>query len=170
LRRNTGLIVAAIVAIAALVGMIAIVVLRRGSSETGSLPFAKTTRASAPFQQFDEARVAVGDKCQRLLVASTRAQRNEGLRAVRDLGPYAGMVFAFPGDSNALFTMAQTPLPLDITWYDAHGQPVDRTRMEPCEHGTDSTCPAYPSRKKYRYALEQRAGGGAAGPIGACAA
>jgi uncharacterized membrane protein (UPF0127 family) len=149
--------------------MIAIVVSRR-TSNTGSLRFASTTRAAAPFQEFDEARVAVGGTCLRVLVASTLAQRVDGLRDVRALGPYDGMLFAFPSDTDAGFTMAQTPLPLDIAWFDGQGRPLDRTTMTPCPQGTDATCPEYRSREKYRYALERRAGAPGSGALGACGA
>jgi uncharacterized membrane protein (UPF0127 family) len=167
--KSVGLIIAATVAVAALIGMIAIIVLRRDNSDTGSLTFAKTTRAAQPFHDFDEARIAIDGRCQYVLVASTLSQRVDGLRNVDDLGLYQGMVFAFPNDSDAAFTMADTPMPLAITWYDARGQPVDHTTMEPCK-GSDATCPEYESRKKFRYALEQRTGGAPAGTIGPCAA
>ena len=42
--------------------------------------------------------------------------------------------------------MANTPLPLDIGFYDADGAPINRTTMEPCPEGTDATCPIYASR------------------------
>jgi uncharacterized membrane protein (UPF0127 family) len=139
------------------------------SSSTGRLPFTRTNGARSPFAQFDEARVSVGARCVRVLVASTLAQRVQGLRDVRSLAPYDGMIFVFPSDTTARFTMANTPMPLDIGWYASDGAPVDRTQMTPCA-GTDRTCPAYASKKKYRYALETPAGGLGAGAIGACAA
>jgi uncharacterized membrane protein (UPF0127 family) len=170
LRRNAGVAVAAVVAAAALVGMIVIFVTRLGGGASSArLPFATTTGAAPPFGEFDEARVAVGNRCLRVLVASDERQREQGLRGVRALAPYDGMLFVFPGDSGARFTMANTPLPLDITWFGADRRPVDHARMTPCPHGTDATCPQYASRARYRYALERPAGSGASGPIGPCA-
>jgi uncharacterized membrane protein (UPF0127 family) len=141
-----------------------------GGSSTGSFPFGPTSRAAPPFGFFDEARIAVGGRCLRVLVASTLDQRVQGLRDVRSLAPYDAMMFAFPSDTSARFTMAQTPLPLDIGWYASSGAPVDRATMQPCPFGTDESCPTYASHKKYRYALETAAGGLGSGALGACAA
>ncbi len=163
--------IAGVVALGALAGMVALVtysVTRPG--DTGKLSFAATTRAPAPFAEFEEAHVAVGGRCLRVLVATTYTQRVQGLRDVRALAPYDGMLFVFPRDSGAKFTLAQTPLPLDIVWYDAGRAPVGSARMTPCA-GTDSTCPAYAARRRYRYALETGPGTHAgAGALGPCAA
>ena len=163
--------IAAAVALAALSGMIAIGIhWFAGTDARGArLPFATTRTAPAPFATFDDANVAVGGRCVRVLVASTLAQRNRGLRDVRDLGPYAGMLFVFPAEVHTRFTMANTPTPLDITFFAANGTPVDRTRMTPCPNGTDATCPTYASKRAYRYALERPAGAtGGGGSIGPC--
>lgn len=162
---------AVVVALAALVGMIAIVVrLRADESTTGRLSFAASTPAAAPFAEFSEARVAFGARCLRVLVASSTAQRVQGLRDVRSIAPYDGMLFVFPSDTAARFTMANTPLPLDATFFSARGTPVDDVEMKPCPEGSDSTCPAYASKARYRYALERPAGSGASsGALGACA-
>jgi uncharacterized membrane protein (UPF0127 family) len=105
-----------------------------------------------------------------VLVALSETQREQGLRDVRSLAPYQGMLFVFPGDTGARFTMAETPTPLDIDFFSAKGVPLDRQRMVPCPAGTDATCPAYASRHRYRYALEQPTGSASAsGTLGACA-
>jgi uncharacterized membrane protein (UPF0127 family) len=93
-----------------------------------------------------------------VLVASTETQRVQGLRGVRSLAPFEGMVFVFPRDTNARFTMADTPTPLDITFFSARGVPIDEVRMTPCPQGTDASCPEYASKDPYRYALERPAG------------
>ena len=128
----------------------------RGSTERAGVHFTTTATAAEPFQGFGEARVAVGDGCLRVLVASTEQQRAQGLRGVRGLGPYAGMLFVFPSSTDARFTMAQTPLPLDIGWYASDGAAVDHTRMTPCPNGTDATCPAYASRRRRTTTLCRR--------------
>jgi len=166
-------VIAGAVALAALAGMVAIVVhSRHDDNTTGRLTFARTQPAVAPFDKFAEARVAVGERCLRVLVASTGSQRQQGLRDVTRLAPYDGMVFVFPRDTSAQFTMANTPLPLDIAFFDRHGKPVDEVHMKPCPHGTDATCPGYASKRKYRTALETPSAGasGAAGGLGPCAA
>jgi uncharacterized membrane protein (UPF0127 family) len=165
------LAIASVVALAALIGIAAIVARWRASDDAPGLTFAVARPAAAPFAPFGETRLAVGSQCLRLLVASTEPQRNEGLRDVTALTPYDGMLFVFPNTTDARFTMANTPTPLDITWFDGHGTPVDHTTMKPCPNGTDETCPVYASKQRYRYALERFAGSGAsaAGALGACA-
>ena len=164
---------AIVVALGALAGMVLLVAhIRSDESDVGRLAFGSATPAAAPFQDFAQARVALGSRCIRVLVATTANQRVQGLRAVRSLGPYAGMLFAYPGDSTARFTMADTPMPLDITFFSARGAPVDDVAMVSCPHGTDATCPVYESRHPYRYALERPAGGSStgSGPLGPCSA
>jgi len=165
---------AAVVAACALAGLVLLVVhTRTADNDTGHVPFASTEPARSPFGAFSEARVAVGGDCLRVLVASTRVQRSQGLRGVTAFGPYAGMLFVNAVDTDARYTMAGTPTPLAITFFDARGRPVGRTEMTPCPDGTDATCPEYESPKRYRYALERPATAGsvgAAGNLGACAA
>jgi len=162
--------IAAVVALASLLGMIAILAdSRRARDSRTRLPFATTAPANASFIGFDEAHVALDSKCARVLVAATPSLRSRGLREVRSLAPYAGMLFVFPGDTNARFTMAHTLLPLDITFFAANGTPVDTEHMTPCPNGTDATCPVYQSSARYRYALERAAGSSGSGSLGSCA-
>src|SRR5437660_12918087 len=95
-----------------------------GSSSRSGLALGATGRAAPPFGGFDDARISLGGRCVRVLVASSDAQRGQGLRNVSSLGPYRGMLFVEAHDSHARFTMAATPLPLDIRWYAADGVPV----------------------------------------------
>ena len=162
------------VAIGALAGMVVLVVhIRADESDVGHLRFASTTPAPAPFAEFDQTHVAVGARCLRVLVASTPNEREQGLREVRLLAPFDGMLFVNPGDSTARFTMAETPTPLDITFFSGAGVPVDRQQMTPCPAGSDATCPVYESKQSYRYALERptgSSGASASGNLGPCAA
>ena len=111
------------------------------------------TVAASPFTKFRTMQLKIGKTCKPVLVASTEAQQNQGLRGVRSLAPYQGMLFAFPDDQRARFTMADTVIPLEITFYDAKGQPISTEHMVPCP-GTDLTCPTYGPNQAYRYALE----------------
>lgn len=127
--------------------------------------------AAAPFADggFGATEIGVGGRCLQVLVADDAAGRGQGLRDVTDLGPYDGMLFVQEADSTGPFTMAGTPLPLDVTWYDVAGRPVGHAAMQPCPEGSDATCPRYPPPGPYRYALEQPSGvasGGALGPCG----
>jgi uncharacterized membrane protein (UPF0127 family) len=160
-----------VVAVGALAGLVVLVVkIRSDENGVGRLSFASTSPAAAPFGEFTEARVAVGSRCVRVLVALSETEREQGLRDVRALGPYAGMLFVFPGDTSAQFTMAETPTPLDITFFSAQGAPVDEQQMTPCPQGTDATCPAYSAKSRYRYALERPSPASASGALGSCAA
>lgn len=164
------MIAAAAVALVAFVGIVFLgAQLLNDDDSDAPFSLAPTTRAVAPFEQFDEASIAVDDDCNRLLVAHTDSQRVQGLREVTDLAPYDGMLFVFPADTDARFTMSNTPMPLDITFLDANGQPVDTTTMQPCLDGSDADCPVYASKGPYRYALERPAGAGG-GAISTCAA
>jgi uncharacterized membrane protein (UPF0127 family) len=162
--------VAAVAAVGALVGMVALVIwIRSDENGVGRLRFAATSPARAPFGEFEQTRVSVGSRCLLVLVASTPSQRVQGLRDVRSLSPYAGMLFVNASDTSARFTMAGTPTPLDVTFFSDEGVPVDRARMTPCPDGTDATCPEYASKAPYRYALEQpTASASPSGSLGPC--
>jgi uncharacterized protein len=165
-------VAAFMLALGALAGAILVVArIRSDESGSGHLSFAATRAAVAPFGEFSEAQVAVGSRCLRVLVASTPVQRTQGLRAVRSLGPYAGMLFVNPADTTARYTMAETPTPLEITFFSARGVPVDDVQMTPCPQGSDASCPEYASKDPYRYALERPSGSpSTSGALGACTA
>jgi uncharacterized membrane protein (UPF0127 family) len=140
-----------------------------GKSNAGGLRVDVTGKAEAPFSDFGETRLVLGANCLRLLVARTQDQRVQGLRDVRALAPYAGMIFVYDDDVTTRFTMANTPTPLDIAFFDKDGELVDELQMTPCPDGTDATCPVYASKAKYRYAVERPAPTSAAGALASCA-
>ncbi|MFZ4514867.1 MAG: DUF192 domain-containing protein [Acidimicrobiia bacterium] len=130
-----------------------------GPDGRGPIPIAvdNASVASSPFTRFREMKLEVSKQCERVLVASNGIQREQGLRGVESLEPYAGMVFAFEDDSNAAFTMADTKIPLDIGFYDRNGKRIGNEAMVPCP-GTDLTCPVYGPSSRYRFAYEVPAG------------
>ncbi len=73
-----------------------------------------------------------------------------------DLEGREGMLFVFEGDSRAVFTMADTVIPLDIAFFAADGSLVDEFAMVPCP---SEPCPTYSATGAYRFALETPAGG-----------
>jgi uncharacterized protein len=93
-----------------------------------------------------------------VLLAMTMAQRQQGLMRVEDLGGYSGMLFVFDQDSQASFYMANTPMPLSIAWFDAEGELVSTTDMDPCLD-PNANCPTFPADGPYRFALEVPQGG-----------
>ena len=132
------------------------------------IPFASTGAAPAPYVGFGTARIGLGGRCVDVLVAADERTRTAGLRGRATTAPYVGMLFAFPTDTTAGFTMSGVSVPLEITWYGADGRSVDRARMEPCPEGSDAECPVYGSDRPFRYALEQVAPNGPAGALSPC--
>jgi uncharacterized membrane protein (UPF0127 family) len=93
-----------------------------------------------------------------MLLARTGQQLRRGLMEVTDpdLGGYAGMVFDIGSDNRQGFWMRDTPMPLTVTYFDAHGDFVSTADMSPCQDRAD--CPTYPPADPYRYAVETTRG------------
>lgn len=146
--------IAAVVAVVSAVGM-GIIVARWVSNDgqTATPRGLPETAAVAPFAGYREVRVEIDHRCARVVVADTEERRQRGLRGARDLGPYAGMLFVQPGDSDIAFTMSGVSDALDIAWFAADGSRVGGARMRPCPRG-GRDCPLYRSPHPYRSALE----------------
>ena len=84
-------------------------------------------------------------------VADSEPLRRRGLMGITELGGLDGMVFVFPSDTETGFWMRDTPMALDIAFFDAAGRFVDAFTMDPCR---GPPCPVYRSSAPYRYALE----------------
>lgn len=114
------------------------------------------TAGLIPLDGFDVAtlRVINGTETTELpvLLADTIERRRQGLMGVTDLGEFAGMVFVFDGDTEAVFWMRNTPMPLSIAFVRADGSIVSFSDMEPCADVPD--CPSYPPQGPYRFAVE----------------
>lgn len=123
--------------------------------------------AAAPFTRRRGIRLSAGARCLRLVVSLTVEERRTGLRGVRDLGPYDGMIFVDGTDSRTAFTMQDTLVPLDLGLYDADGRPVERHALVPCPPSR-TRCPVTTPRRDYRLAIEAPAGTLPAGPITGC--
>jgi uncharacterized membrane protein (UPF0127 family) len=68
----------------------------------------------------------------RVEVASTDAQRAQGLMNRRRLAPKAGMVFLFAQPTRTQFWMKETLIPLSIAFYDRSGRILRILDMAPC--------------------------------------
>jgi len=64
-----------------------------------------------------------------LEVANTPELRRRGLMGRRTLDPDRGMLFVWPDNALRLFWMKDTPLPLDILFFDAGGYLVHQHRQ-----------------------------------------
>ena len=84
-------------------------------------------------------------------VADSVAERRQGLMNVADLGDLDGMLFVWDEPTTGTFWMKDTPLPLDIAFFDGDGAWVDNFAMTPC---TTEDCPNYSAQGPYRYAIE----------------
>ena len=62
-----------------------------------------------------------------------------------------GMLFAYAEPRSTSFHMLNTPMPLDIWWFDSDGVLVGTTEMEPC---FVEPCASYPSPGRIMWALE----------------
>jgi uncharacterized membrane protein (UPF0127 family) len=126
--------------------------------------------AQAPFEGLSEVKAAIGyDRCLRLVVADSEAERVAGLRDhTADLGPYDGMLFAYDGPTETAFTMSGVSDPLDIAFFDQDGARNSTRAMRPCPEKAETECPVYRPDGPYIYAVETKAGELPDGPITAC--
>jgi len=137
---------------------------------TGSTTHAPTTGAPAttaavpdtplavPFELSDFAigRVRLAGFDLVVAIVDDADLRPRGLMHVEDLMDLDGMVFAWSEDTESVFWMKETLVPLDIAWFDSTGGFVSETTMEPCPF--TELCPSYAAAASYRFALETPAG------------
>jgi uncharacterized membrane protein (UPF0127 family) len=87
-------------------------------------------------------------------LALTSVSRSRGLMN-RRRAPVDGMLFVFPESTSGGFWMKNTLVPLTIVFFDASGRRVRHMSMVPCR---DDPCAIYDPGRRYRFALELRAG------------
>jgi uncharacterized membrane protein (UPF0127 family) len=86
-------------------------------------------------------------------LATTPAQREQGLMHVTSLGRADGMLFRFGTEQTAAFWMKDTVLPLSVGYFKGDGRFVSAADMEPCPP-SEPACPTYPATAPYADALE----------------
>lgn len=93
-----------------------------------------------------------------LKVADTDKKRQQGLMFVKELKPDDGMIFVYPRDTELIFWMKNTFIPLDIVFLDKNYIVVGIIEnMEPMGGRTDlldDELPRYTIKRKSRYAVE----------------
>ena len=87
-------------------------------------------------------------------LALTSESRALGLMNRRKV-PADGMLFVFRESTSGGFWMKNTLVPLTIVFFDASGTRVRRISMVPCR---EDPCAIYDPGRRYRFALELRAG------------
>lgn len=85
-------------------------------------------------------------------VASTEAQREQGLMFRESLGPNEGMVFLFHAPAGVCMWMKNTPLPLSVAFINRDGRIINIENMKP--QSLDSHC----AKQPVYYALEMQEG------------
>jgi uncharacterized membrane protein (UPF0127 family) len=97
-----------------------------------------------------------------LQLASTEAQREQGLMYVTDLPPDNGMLFVYDSPSRESYWMYHTLIPLSIAWIDRDGTILDIQDMprlnDPNDVQEASRTVYTPAVTPYWYALEVNQG------------
>lgn len=122
-------------------------------------PTAPDDAVLRPSEGFDRAEVVfVGDGrrvAMPVLVADTADLRSTGLMGREDLPDTAGMLFVYGAETEGVFWMKDTLLPLTIAFVGDDGVVQQLTDMDPCRA---DPCPRYPAAQPFRYAIEANQG------------
>ncbi|RZI42928.1 DUF192 domain-containing protein [Herbaspirillum sp. HC18] len=111
-------------------------------------PFA----ASQQPTKFPVISLTAGMHAIRAEVATSDADRQQGLMFREKMGPNEGMVFVFGAPASVCMWMKNTLIPLSVAFLDESGKIVNIEEMKP--QTTDSHC----AKKPVHYALEMNQG------------
>lgn len=89
-------------------------------------------------------------------IAESPEARQVGLMHVRKLPDNTGMAFVWEAPHQGAFHMLNTPIPLDIAFWDEDMRIVAILQMQPCE--TEPPCPTYGPENDYVGAVELNEG------------
>lgn len=81
-------------------------------------------------------------------------QWRQGLTGVTDLDGADGMLFAFDAAAEYRFYMWQTPVPLDIYFFDTDGRFIASEAMSPCMDASSTRCERFSPGAPFLLALE----------------
>lgn len=104
---------------------------RATASSTSESPSDTPPAARSRLPERGEAWVVLDADTVRAEVASTSAQREEGLMYREEVAPGTGMLFVFDDEAIRSFWMKNTYVPLDIAYMDSSMRIVDIQQMEP---------------------------------------
>lgn len=89
-----------------------------------------------------------------LWLADTVEERALGLMNVTDIGEADAMLFSFDTQDIHEFYMWQTPMSLEIAYFDDDGRLVGSEEMTPCLADDSSRCLRFSPDVPFRYAIE----------------
>ena len=111
---------------------------------------------SCPASQAADALLAINDTVFEVELAITPEERKTGLMRRKKLASNQGMLFIYPEPQIISFWMKQTLIPLDILFFDSHGQLLETFEdIPPCK---TSNCKRYTNQNPSQFVLEVPAG------------
>jgi len=113
----------------------------------------ETEPPAAPKSVDDWFAIKVGDRVVRMQLAVTMAEQQRGLMERRTLGADDGMLFVYTRGQPMAFWMRNTPLPLDIGFFDEEGVLKEIYQMHPFDETTVRS-----RSNKLQFALEMNQG------------
>ncbi|HJR88296.1 MAG TPA: DUF192 domain-containing protein [Acidimicrobiia bacterium] len=129
------------------------------STTTASSVVPTTTTAPAfdagDLTSFEPHTIALGTTELIVALADEESERQQGLAGVTDLGGFEGMLFAWDDEVTTGFWMKDTPIALDLIFFDSEGAIVEQTSLEPC---LAEPCPVFVADGLFRWVLEAPAG------------
>ena len=108
-------------------------------------------RASGPYVEIKDHRFQIE-------IAADEAARERGLMFRESMPADRGMLFVFDDAQVRTFWMKNTPLPLDILYFDQNYKLVSVQQRVPSCLNSGNNCPVYPSEGPAQYVLELNAG------------
>jgi uncharacterized membrane protein (UPF0127 family) len=122
---------------------------------TPERPTSTTTFARGDLTNWESTEVLIGDLALIVALADEETERQQGLTEVRDFGDFDGMLFSWEEETTTGFWMKDTPIALDLFFFDGDGLLIDQTSLEPC---LVEPCPVFVADGLFRWALEAPAG------------
>jgi uncharacterized protein len=104
---------------------------------------------------WEVATVSVGEENLLVAVADEPTEWSQGLKRVENFGDLDGMLFVFHEELQTSVWMKDTPVAIDIAFFDSAGILVDAFHMDPC---VQDPCRQYSASAPFAWALETPAG------------
>ena len=108
--------------------------------------------ATTGIDSYPSVEIEVGGAPMTVWLADESSERRSGLSGIEQLpSGIEGMLFTWDVPVSATFNMEDTPMPLDIWWFDSAGSLIGSYEMEPC---LEDDCARYRSPGQVKWALE----------------